>query len=179
MRKMKTTCGLYKFLVEQGAFDKGKEYIEWAKKEYRRKYLREHKRSYRKRKVQHTVTLANTEEKRLLAEAKSYGMGVATFIRLAALSYVSKKYLTPRLEAIHRVQQEIVIARTQIERIRQERKSLFGASRDEKIEALLLSIEGIIRTSFHEPADLEALVDEARKHNPELLGRLSVIIHRA
>lgn len=120
----------------------------------------------------------NADEKRQLGDAaKRHGLGLAAFLRMAASCYVSKQYLTPKLEAIHRVQQDVIIARTQIERIRQEKKSFLGATKDEKIEALLRSLEQTVRASFQSPPDLKVLVKEARKHNPMLATRLRDILN--
>jgi len=173
---MKRNCGLYNYLAERDLFSKGEDAIAQGKKEYRKIYLREHKRSYRKKKTQHTITLAANEERQIAVAAKKHGMAVSQFIRLAALSYLSKIYLTPRLEAVHRVQQEIIITRSQIERIRQEKKSFWSVSKDEKIEALLKSFEQMVHASFNEPQDLEVLVYEAAKHNPLLTARLLKIL---
>lgn len=176
MRKMKRNTGLYKYLLEHNLFEQGEEAIGLGKKEYRKQYLKLHKQEHRRKNTEHTISFTPIEEKLLARAALEHNMPVPTYLRLSAIAYTNKKYLAPRLQVAHSVLQNVQLARTQIERIRQEKKAIFGRSKEEKIEALLISIEEMVRNSFKEPPDLETLVFEAKKSNLPLADRLKKIL---
>jgi hypothetical protein len=133
VRKVKRNTGLYRFLEAEGYLAKGPEDIAAGKKIYRRTYLKLYKSQYRQKTIEPTVACKPIEERILKGNAKDHGMKVAEFIKLAALSYSQKVFLMPRLELIYEVKQNLIYTRSQIERVRQEKKSFLAKSKDERI----------------------------------------------
>lgn len=176
MRKMKTSTPMYAFLQAGGYFEKGPEYVKLGKKLYRRQYLREHKKLYREKNAEHTIFCKPSDEHILSVAAKTHRMKTPEFIRLAALSYCQKKFLVPRLEAVYQLQQNIVYARTQIERIRSEKQGFFAKNKNERVEELLQSIEMNVRKLFSQPEDLEQEIRDVLKRQPEYLKVLQTIL---
>jgi hypothetical protein len=175
MRKTRKNSALYTWLEENNYLD-SPERIVLGKKLYRRFYLREHKKSYRLTVSEHSVALKPHEKEIITQHASVNGMGEAEFIRLAALNYCAKTFLTPRNEAVISLQQQVILVRTHIARLAKEKPGMFGKSRDEKIEAALLSFEAMMKDAFKTPTDIEALITQALADNPLFIERLKSLV---
>lgn len=174
MRKINTSTDLYKFL-EQGNYLDTPERRKLGTKLFRKSYLLQKKKIYRLTCKEHTIICTPKVEKIFRTAAAEHNMKIAPFIRQAAISYCAKQYIVPRTEAIFKIEQQIIYTRTQIERIGREKQGLFRSKTD-KIESILENLESLVKSTFHQPADLEVLVVQALQNNPAFKERLKQLL---
>lgn len=176
MGRGKTSAALFAFLKEQGYLDKGSEHVKLGKKLFRKNYLAQKKREYRAAYTEHTLTFKPNEEKILQAAAAKHNMDITFFIRHAAISYSIKQYLVPRTESMFKIEQQLVYARTQIDRISKEKQGIFGKSKNDKIETVLAELHEAVYTTFRQPRDLEDLLSDALRNTPSFAERVKLIL---
>jgi enamine deaminase RidA (YjgF/YER057c/UK114 family) len=176
MNRLRKNNGMYRYLEAQGLLDKGIDEIKAGKAQYRKEYLTNHKRNYRKRTTSHTITCTPIEERALSLAAYEYGMTIAEYVRMSALAYAAKKYLVPQSDALVKLRQELVFLRSQVARVGTEKRGLFGRDRSEQIEQLLETIASTVKTAFQEPKELEAVIRTTIVTEPEFLKVLETIL---
>ncbi len=176
MKKTERNSKLYEYLASQQLLDKGEEAIRAGKKKYRQEYLRLYKQKHRTIITEHTIALKQPEEMLLVHHAKRNGYTITQFIRKAAIAYAQQVYITPRLEILTSLFQQFILLRTQVERIRQEKRGLFQRDKSESIEALLQEFEQVLTKSLKQPQSLEVLITQTLQSNPRFLDTLQQII---
>ena len=98
MAKIAKNSGMWAYLDASGVLENGTEDdIKAAKKAYRKQYLLNFKRKQRNSKPEYSVclskTMGNIQEYYLLL--KRMVENVPSFLRMAALAYISKTYIVP------------------------------------------------------------------------------------
>ena len=102
-RKPIAESGVHKYLQSLGLQNATPEVIERAKKAYWNQVKRQWKKDKAKKEKSFSVSFDPSELKDIAEAAAMHNMSRSRFIKLAALSYVHKKYLVPNTEVIHKI----------------------------------------------------------------------------
>lgn len=104
--KRSRKASLYSYLDSTKVLETGSEQdIASAKKNYWRMYKAEWRKNQRKRTIQVTITLTETEAKQTKEAARKHKRSHVQFLKEAAFSYLAKRYLIPDIIAVKTIQQ--------------------------------------------------------------------------
>ena len=152
----KNNSGMWDYLDSVGVLEKGTdEEIKAAKKVYRKKYFLEYKQKQRVNKPEYTINFKkeNGEHGRISIAAKQHKMTVTSFIRSAALAYLSRTYIVPDRLQVARLEQLLSECLNEIKSIIKPKERYFWEreQRIELIEKRIQKLEEQLHDIFRNP----------------------------
>jgi hypothetical protein len=154
--KPKNKDGLYSYLDSLGVLENGtEEAIKRAKREYKKRYIREYKRKERQSNCEYIVLLSKQKgEHKIISEAAAeHKSSISKFIKTAALFYLTKRYIVPDKEKVAALELILSDCRNDIKRISKNTIQPIA----EKIHAMefrLEKMESAIDALFRHPNEL-------------------------
>jgi hypothetical protein len=181
MAKIAKNSGMWAYLDASGVLENGtEEDIKAAKKAYRKLYHLNYIRKIRASKPEFTVNLSkdNGEYSRILSAAKAHGRKVPSFLRMAALAYISKTYIVPDRLVVARLEQMLSQCLNEIQLIIKQKENYFWGKEQKfkDIEKRIEKLESEISKAFEQPKILEELVIKEVHEKPAFKEQLITIL---
>lgn len=172
---------MWAYLDASGVLENGTEDdIKAAKKAYRKQYLLNFKRKQRNSKPEYSVCLSKDygEYSRILSAAKAHGRKVPSFLRMAALAYISKTYIVPDRLVVARLEQMLSQLLNEISLIVKQKENYFWGKEQKfkDIEKRIAKLESAISEAFEKPLALEELVIKEVHEKPAFKEQLITIL---
>ncbi len=157
--RLKRSCPLWEYLEASGVLEKGTdEEIKEVKREYRKKYLLNYKRTKRNDTKEYTITLkkGSRELTILNKNAKIHSLTVPTFIYQSALAYLEQKYLVPNPYKVAELEQMLSECLNEIRAIATRRDRFFwdAEMKLERVEKRIIKLEESIDQLFRNPSKI-------------------------
>jgi hypothetical protein len=155
----KKSNSLWEYLEASGVLEKGNDAdIKAVKREYRKKYYLNYKRTIRKEKPEYTLSLSrkNGEYDRITNAAKQHRRTVTSFIRHATLAYIEQRFLVPNESQIAELEILLSNCLNEIKLLVDKRTNyLWGSERKlDSIEKRIIKLESDINDAFRNPKRL-------------------------
>ncbi len=154
--RLKKRSPLWEYLEASGVLEHGTdEEIKAVKREYRKKYLLQYKRTKRGGAKEYTVTLKK-ESKELsifMKSAKIHSLTVPEFIRQSALAYCEQKYLIPHPYQVAELEHLLSGCLNEIRTLVTKRDRFFwdAEMKLERVEKRIIKLEESIYQLFRNP----------------------------
>jgi len=177
----KHTGGMWAYLDAVGVLEKGTdEEIKKAKREYRKKYILQHRQKGRKTKPEFTVNLSkdNGEYSRIEYTAQQHKMKITTFLKSAVMAYINKTYIVPDKLQIAELEQLLSQCLNEIQTIvkQKEKYSFEREQKYELIEKRIEKLESEINKVLKCPFTIEELIKKEIEGKPLLKEHLLSIL---
>ncbi|MFA6922884.1 MAG: hypothetical protein WC223_01400 [Bacteroidales bacterium] len=173
--------GMWEYLDSIGVLESGNdEEIKKAKKEYRKKYILQHRQKVRKTKPEFTINLSrdNGEYSRIEHTAKQHKMKITKFLKSAVLAYINKTFIVPDRLQIAELEQLLSQCLNEIQTIVKQ-KERHNYEREQKLELIEKRIEKLeeeINKILKQPYTIEELVIKGIEEKPTLKEHLLAIL---
>jgi hypothetical protein len=182
MPKNAAKNGMWAFLAATGVLEKGtEEEIKAAKKEYQKIYILNYRRKQRTIKPEFIVWLSksNGDYFKISVAAKQHKMAITTFIRAAALAYVSKTYIVPDRIQVAELKQLLSQCLNEIQSIiKQKEKYFWGKEQKFKdVEKRIEKLESAINLKLAQPFTLEELIIKGMEKDGSLRDQLLAFLN--
>lgn len=154
--KSKNKDGLYTYLDSLGVLEHGtEEAIKRAKREYKKRYIREYKRKERQSNCEYIILLSKQKgEHKVISEAATeHKSSISKFIKTAALCYLTKKYFVPDKEKVASLELLLADCRNDIKRISKNTIQPI-AEKIQAMEVRLGKMESAIDALFRNPQEM-------------------------
>ena len=181
MPRGKRNTEYWNYLEASGILEHGsKEEIQKVKRAYRKKYLTELKRQHRSLRPEFIVGFnkANGEYERIQDAAKKHSLKIPSFVRMAALAYITKTFIVPDKARISHLEQLLSECLNQIQQLtsQRERYQWERGRKLEIIEGLIEKAEKNISEALRYPLPIEEYLKLAVKKDPLLSDKLLTIL---
>jgi len=154
--------GMWDYLDSIGVLENGTDSeIKAAKRNYRKQYFLEYKRSQRKKRPEYTINFneGNGEHNRVLLAADKHNMTMPQFLRAAVRGYLERKYVVPNAHQVAQLEQLLSQVLNEIQGIARKKEKFFWERNDklENIENRIERLESEIDRIFRHPHQLQSL----------------------
>lgn len=179
MKKVSSKTKLYQFLTERGLLINGSdEEILAAKREYRKAYLATYRKNYRNKKRHFAVILSEDELRIITQSAKKHGIKLPSFIKQAALGYLTNSFVIIEPFAVLELKHNILAIHNHIQTIAEkEQDRWYGLlNKYDVLKDSIQQIEKQVYVSLTQPKRLEELIKEQIAKDKNYLHALDKII---
>lgn len=170
------------YLFASGILENGtSEEIVAAKKAYRKAYLKEKKRVFRKTHRTVSLSFPRAEAKELEALAEQYKMRLAPFLKSCIRAYTQQQYLPPNPEKLQQLELLLRAIGNNINQIAKRCNSghISPQRATEQSYVLLQSLDNRLTKALREPDNLEVLLWETMLARPSYRERVEQLLTAA
>lgn len=157
--RLKRSSPLWEYLDASGVLENGTdEEIKAVKREYRKKYLLNYKRTKRNDNKEYTISFkkGSREHSLLIKNAKVHSLTVPTFLYQSAIAYIEQKYLVPNPYQVAEMEQMISECLNEIRAIATRRDRFFwdAEMKLERVEKRIIQLEESVNQLFRNPSKI-------------------------
>jgi len=177
----KAKGGMWEYLELTGVLENGSdEEIKQAKRAYRKKYLRLHKRKQRGLKREFTLRFSKEDGEfiNIANTAKRHNMKITEFLKSAVMAYINQSFVVPDQWQVAELEQILSQCLNEIQTIvrQKERYNYDREYKYERIEKRIEQLEFDINNILRNPYTLNDLILKEIKARPSLKEQLLEIL---
>lgn len=171
--KTLTPTGWYAYLEANGLQEADPQTLAVARKQYHNEWKRAWRQKQKGKRSYYMPYFESTHNTLLIETAKRHEVSPTAFIQGATLAQLHSTAMTPQLGSFRKILQVLNVMLNQL----QEKNTLLPEEEREELRFRLSAAEQLIKTMYFNPADMEQVILQGIKSNPQIIHKLKEVLN--